>query len=188
MDHVAYVLSTSNKELVSVDFWKSYTLSPIGLRFLTVHKQLEEIDLGWWSVYTKILFNGYVNLTNVMMTSFSYFFSLALSIPGDSLLDLVKSCPKLKKIIIVSLRGVCDRDLLAFADYCPLLEQIDLVGLRAITVEACSKFLQKCKNLKLMDVNFCENIKEVDVLDWRLKYPNVCIQFTTSEHSNVYHY
>jgi len=103
-------------------------------------------------------------------------------------MDLVKSCPKLKKIIVVSLRGVCDRDLLAFADYCPLLEQIDLVGLRAITVDACSKFLQKCKNLKLMDVNFCENIKEGDVQVWRSKYPNVCIQFTTSDHSNVYHY
>lgn len=123
-----------------------------------------------------------------MITIYSYFFSLALSIPGNSLLDLVRSCPKLKKIIIVSLRGVCDRDLLAIADHCPLVEQIDLVGLRAITVEACSKFLEKCKNLKLMDVNFCENIKEVDVLDWRTKYPNVCIQFTTSEHSNVYHY
>ncbi|XP_060861011.1 F-box/LRR-repeat protein 4 [Metopolophium dirhodum] len=161
MDNVAYELSTWNKQLVSVDFWKSYTLSPTGLRYLTVLKQLEEIDLGW---------------------------CLAMSIPGDSLLDLVKSCPKLKKIIVVSLRGVCDRDLLAFADFCPLLEQIDLVGLRAITVDACSKFLQKCKNLKLMDVNFCENIKEDVVNDWRLKYPNVCIQFTTSDHSNVYHY
>lgn len=113
---------------------------------------------------------------------------MGLCIPGDSLLDLVKSCPKLKKIIVVSLRGVCDRDLLAFADYCPLLEQIDLVGLRAITVDACSKFLLKCKYLKLMDVNFCENIKEADVQEWRQKYPNVCIQFTTSEHSSVYHY
>lgn len=55
MDHIAYVLSVSNKELVSVDFWKSYTLSPIGLRFLTSHVHLEEIDLGWWSVYIKIL-------------------------------------------------------------------------------------------------------------------------------------
>lgn len=113
---------------------------------------------------------------------------MALSIPGPSLINLVKSCPRLKKIIIVSLRGVSDRDLLAFADYCPLLEQIDLVGLRAITVDACSKFLQKCNNLKLMDVNFCENIKETAVEEWRFKYPNVCIQFTTSEYSNVYHY
>ncbi|XP_025405121.1 F-box/LRR-repeat protein 4 [Sipha flava] len=161
MDHIAYMLSKSNKQLVSVDFWKSYTLSPNGLRFLTVLKDLEEIDLGW---------------------------CLALSIPGDSLVDLVKSCPKLKKIIVVSLRGMCDRDLLAFADHCPLLEQIDLVGLRAITVDACSKFLEKCENLKLMDVNFCENIKEVNVQEWRQKYPNVCIQFTTSDYTNVYHY
>jgi len=51
MDHIAYTLSTSNKQLVSVDFWKSYTLSQTGLRFLTALKQLEEIDLGWWLVY-----------------------------------------------------------------------------------------------------------------------------------------
>ncbi|KAL5244612.1 hypothetical protein ACI65C_012022 [Semiaphis heraclei] len=153
MDSVAYNLSISNKQLVSVDFWKSYTLSPTGLHHLTVLKHLEEIDLGW---------------------------CLALSIPGNSLLDLVKSCPRLKKIILVSLRGVCDRDLLAFANYCPLLEQIDLVGLRAITVDACSKFLQKCKNLKLIDVNFCENIKEDDVKDWRLKYPNKTIRIQDS--------
>lgn len=50
MDHVAYMLSVANKQLVSVDFWKSYTLSPSGLRFLTVLKDLEEIDLGWWLV------------------------------------------------------------------------------------------------------------------------------------------
>lgn len=161
MDHIAYVLSKSNRQLVSVDFWKSYTLSPSGLRHLMALKQLEEIDLGW---------------------------CLGLSIPGDSLLDLVKSCPKLKKIIVVSLRGVCDRDLLAFADYCPLLEQIDLVGLRAITVDACSKFLQKCRHLKLMDINFCENIKDPDVQEWRLKYPDVCIQFSASNSTNVYHY
>lgn len=111
-----------------------------------------------------------------------------MSIPGDSLLDLAKSCPRLKKIVVVSLRGMNDRDLLAFADYCPLLEQIDLVGVRAITVEACCKFLQKCKHLKLMDVNFCENIKEMDVMDWRQNYPDVCIQFNPSENSNVYHY
>jgi len=51
MDRVAYNLSISNKQLVSVDFWKSYTLSPTGLRHLTVLKYLEEIDLGWWLVY-----------------------------------------------------------------------------------------------------------------------------------------
>jgi len=58
MDSVAYHLSKSNKQLVSVDFWKCYTLSPSGLRYLTVLKHLEEIDLGWWSVYVyKIPYN-----------------------------------------------------------------------------------------------------------------------------------
>ncbi|XP_050540575.1 F-box/LRR-repeat protein 4 [Daktulosphaira vitifoliae] len=161
MDRVAFTLAFWNTDLVSVDFWKSYTLSPSGLRYLTACSKLEEIDLGW---------------------------CLGLSIPGDSLVSLAKACPSLKKIIIVSLRGVCDRDLLAFSNNCPLLEQIDLVGLRAITADACSRFLQNCKHLKLMDVNFCENIKEMNILDWRLNYPHVCIKYTTSNHTNVYHY
>lgn len=55
MDHIAYVLSKSNRQLVSVDFWKSYTLSPSGLRHLMALKQLEEIDLGWWSVNILLL-------------------------------------------------------------------------------------------------------------------------------------
>lgn len=53
MDNIAKVLSIFNHQLVSVDFWKSYTLSPIGLRCLTVLKNLEEIDLGWWLVFIK---------------------------------------------------------------------------------------------------------------------------------------
>lgn len=51
MDLIALTLATWNTELVSVDFWKSYTLSPTGLRYLTACPNLEEIDLGWWLVY-----------------------------------------------------------------------------------------------------------------------------------------
>lgn len=50
MDRIAYILATENMQLISVDFWKSYTLSPNGLRFLINLRHLEEIDLGWWLV------------------------------------------------------------------------------------------------------------------------------------------
>lgn len=70
MDHIARVLSISNKQLVSVDFWKSYTLSPVGLRFLTCLKQLEEIDLGWWFVF--IIFILKINYaSNKLVNRFS---------------------------------------------------------------------------------------------------------------------
>lgn len=61
MDNIALVLSLFNKELVSVDFWKSYSLSPLGLRYLMVHKNLEEIDLGWWLVYFMDFYCGIVD-------------------------------------------------------------------------------------------------------------------------------
>lgn len=76
MDHVAYVLSISNKQLVSVDFWKSYTLSPIGLRFLTVLKQLEEIDLGWWLVYIKNKKKIYHITSNIDLANIICMFSV----------------------------------------------------------------------------------------------------------------
>jgi F-box/leucine-rich repeat protein 4 len=48
MDEVAQTLAAYNKELVSVDFWKTYSLTPIGVRALHICSKLEEVDLGWW--------------------------------------------------------------------------------------------------------------------------------------------
>jgi F-box/leucine-rich repeat protein 4 len=48
MDDVAQTLAAYNKELVSVDFWKTYSLTPVGVRALHKCRKLEEVDLGWW--------------------------------------------------------------------------------------------------------------------------------------------
>jgi F-box/leucine-rich repeat protein 4 len=48
MDDIAQTLATYNKELVSVDFWKTYGLTPVGVRALRKCRRLEEVDLGWW--------------------------------------------------------------------------------------------------------------------------------------------
>jgi hypothetical protein len=48
MDDVAQTLAVYNKELVSVDFWKTYSLTPIGVKALHKCRKLEEVDLGWW--------------------------------------------------------------------------------------------------------------------------------------------
>ncbi|PSN29548.1 F-box/LRR-repeat protein 4, partial [Blattella germanica] len=46
MDDIALTLAMYNKELVSVDFWKTYSLTPVGVRALRKCKKLEEVDLG----------------------------------------------------------------------------------------------------------------------------------------------
>lgn len=48
MDEIAEVLGTYNKELISVDFWKTYSLTPTGIKHLSQCSLLEEIDIGWW--------------------------------------------------------------------------------------------------------------------------------------------
>lgn len=48
MDEIAQILGTHNKELISVDFWKTYSLTPIGIKYLSQCSLLEEIDIGWW--------------------------------------------------------------------------------------------------------------------------------------------
>lgn len=53
MDDIAQTLATYNKELVSVDFWKTYGLTPVGVRALRKCRNLEEVDLGWWYVSTQ---------------------------------------------------------------------------------------------------------------------------------------
>lgn len=53
MDDIAQTLAMYNKELVSVDFWKTYGLTPVGVRALRKCRKLEEVDLGWWYVSTQ---------------------------------------------------------------------------------------------------------------------------------------
>lgn len=48
MNDVAFVLSRHNLDLISVDFWKSYSLSPLGVQALASCTKLQELDLGWW--------------------------------------------------------------------------------------------------------------------------------------------
>uniref|UniRef100_A0A2A4ITM3 F-box domain-containing protein n=1 Tax=Heliothis virescens TaxID=7102 RepID=A0A2A4ITM3_HELVI len=48
MDEVAIALGANCPNLVSVDFWKSYSLTPNGIRALGNCKKLQELDVGWW--------------------------------------------------------------------------------------------------------------------------------------------
>lgn len=56
---------------------------------------------------------------------------------GESLKQLLKSCPKIKKLFLAAIRGLTDRDLEAIANLCPDLEQLDLLGVMGISTEKC---------------------------------------------------
>ncbi|RZF47708.1 hypothetical protein LSTR_LSTR014625 [Laodelphax striatellus] len=110
MDEVAQAMGNFNQELVTIDFWKTYSLTPIGVRALSQCSKLEEVDLGW---------------------------CLGLSIPGDCMTSLAQGCPRMRKLFMAALRGITDRDLLPFVTRCPRLQQLDLLGLRCITADIC---------------------------------------------------
>ncbi|XP_075237564.1 F box and leucine-rich-repeat gene 4 [Lycorma delicatula] len=149
MDEVAHALGTYNRELRTVDFWKTYSLTPVGVRALSQCSQLEEVDFGW---------------------------CLGVSIPGDCMTALAKGCPKLKKLFMAALRGIMDRDLHPFVTHCPHLQQLDLLGVRSITADICLRFLNSCKDLRLLDLSFCDLIQESEVLVWRKQFPQVSIK------------
>lgn len=48
MDEIAITLSQNNKNIVSIDMWKSHGLSSVGLLALANCSDLEEVDFGWW--------------------------------------------------------------------------------------------------------------------------------------------
>lgn len=50
MDEVAIALGTNCPDLKSVDFWKSYSLTAVGIRALGNCRNLQELDVGWWYV------------------------------------------------------------------------------------------------------------------------------------------
>lgn len=149
MDDIAQTLATYNKELVSVDFWKTYGLTPVGVRALRKCRKLEEVDLGWcWG----------------------------FDAPGDSLHSLAAGCPYLRKLFLTALRGITDRDLEPFIEHCPDLEQVDIMGGRGITSDICVKFLTRCARLRLLDVSFCDQVQDTEVAYWRMAFPHVSVE------------
>lgn len=149
MDDVAQTLAAYNKELVSVDFWKTYSLTPIGVKALHKCRKLEEVDLGWCG---------------------------GVGAPGDSFYSLATGCPRLRKLFLAALRSITDRDLEPFIEHCPTLEQVDLMGGHSITSDICVKFLTRCTKLRLLDVSFCDQVQDSEVAYWRMVFPRVSVK------------
>lgn len=145
MDEIASHISKYNRELVSIDMWKSHSLSSVGLQALSVCSHLEEVDFGWCLREE--------------------------ALPGESLKCLLRGCPNLKKLFLAAIRGITDRDLENIANLCPQLEQLDLMGVLGISTEKCYEILVKCKKLKLLDLSFCDHIDEAQIANWREQFP-----------------
>ncbi|CAG9786605.1 unnamed protein product [Diatraea saccharalis] len=147
MDEVAIELGANCPQLISVDFWKSYSLTPSGIRALGNCRHLQELDVGW---------------------------CLQAGGSGEWLAWL--SGGELRKLFLGALRGVCDRDLRALLPRAPRLAQLDLLGVRAVTPDICDAILAECRELRLLDVSFCDQIHESQVLEWREQYPHISIK------------
>ncbi|XP_063536179.1 F-box/LRR-repeat protein 4 [Cydia strobilella] len=147
MDEVAIALGMNCPDLVSADFWKSYSLTPTGIRALGNCRMLQELDVGW---------------------------CLQAGGSGEWLAWL--NGGELRKLFLGALRGVCDRDLRNLLPRVPKLTQLDLLGVRAVTPDICDAILAECHELKLLDVSFCDQIQESQVLEWRERYPHVSIK------------
>ncbi|XP_037931475.1 F-box/LRR-repeat protein 4-like, partial [Teleopsis dalmanni] len=139
MDVVAEQIATYNKQLISLDMWKSHYLSAVGLQALSNCHDLEEVDFGW---------------------------CLREASLGDSLQNFIKSCPKLKKLFLATARGITDSDVRNIANICPNLEQLDLMGVLGIPKDRYYELLVKCSKLQLLDLSFCDNIDEFEVKQW----------------------
>lgn len=61
MDEIAIQISKCNPEMVSIDMWKSFSLSAVGLMALSKCTQLEEVDFGWWYIIDSDFFLGTQN-------------------------------------------------------------------------------------------------------------------------------
>ncbi|XP_015113292.1 F-box/LRR-repeat protein 4 [Diachasma alloeum] len=148
MDEVAVELANSCPFLESIDFWKSQTLTPTGVRALTRCTRLREVDFGWCG---------------------------GMGAPGDSLRTFLTYCTSLEKVFLAALRGLTDRDIEPLL-LCRQLRQLDLLGTRSLTPDICLRFLLCCPELKMMDLSFCDAISDTKVQEWRQLYPHVSIK------------
>ncbi|XP_065339884.1 F-box/LRR-repeat protein 4 [Cloeon dipterum] len=152
MDIVAESLAKNNRNLRSIDMWRSHlSITSIGIKYLSRCNKLEEVDLGWAEIETL----------------------------GDCIQELAKHCPKLKKIFVPAMRGLTDRDINALINNCPLLEQVDVLGIRNISPEICFRLLTQCHNMRLFDVSYCDKITRAHVALWRVQFPHVSIKQCT---------
>lgn len=133
---VAETVSQYNRQLITWSSWKTSSISAVGVKYLAACHNLRELDLGW---------------------------CLILSDPGDCLKKIALGCKDLRRLIISGWRGVSDHLLIPVIQHCKSLSQLDLLGIKNITGETCERALIFLKNLELLDISFCDGIRNEQV-------------------------
>lgn len=110
MDEISIVIHSFNKKMKCLNFWKSSTLSNLGLRALSKSFNLEELNMGW-------CFREDSNIT-------------------ESMRLLTQNCKNMKKLVLTAIRSINERDLENLST-CSKLEQLDLTGIIGVTLENC---------------------------------------------------
>lgn len=156
LDTVMQQLSQTCPRLESLDLWRAKTLSFVGLGHLAAGcPNLLELDVGWCS---------------------------DLSVNTTWLRKLVSGCPKLKKLLLTSIRSIADGDLYSIASNLPDLEQLDLLGAQRVSLNGITRVLDKCTKLVFLDVSFCQQLTLDVISKLREQYRHTDIKksFTTT--------
>ena len=134
-------------KLLSIDFWRARTLN--SQQLLTIINKcsaLTELDVGWCRDL----------------------------VPDSVVPVLVQQCKLLTKLCMTSLRSASDISLTALA-CAPLLRSLDLLGCN-VSAAVATTLLTNCKYMQFLDISFCRGISTADVLNLRVRFPDVAIK------------
>ncbi|KFB38930.1 AGAP000471-PA-like protein [Anopheles sinensis] len=145
---IASTVSVHNRELISLNLWKTEFISPSAVRALQACTKLRELNIGWTT-------NGTTSL-------------------DGALGDLLKGCPNMETLFLTGFRCLQDADLACIAEHGLQLVQLDIMGCISVTVPMVERVLQRCTKLRFLDCVHCE-IPSMYLLEWSVSYVNVTI-------------
>uniref|UniRef100_A0A182MI47 F-box domain-containing protein n=1 Tax=Anopheles culicifacies TaxID=139723 RepID=A0A182MI47_9DIPT len=139
-----------NPELVSLNLFKTRTLSANDLVLLANCTKFQELNLGY---------------------------AFHEEVQEDELSRLFEVCPDLRKLVLAGIRDVHNNDLLVIAQHCPALEYLDLMGCITVTGESVNALFIGCTTLRFLELNHCDQISNEWVTEWKNRYPQVAIKY-----------
>ncbi|KAJ8956651.1 hypothetical protein NQ318_014005 [Aromia moschata] len=149
LDQIVEVVEKYNKNLTTWSSWKTSSLTAEGAKHFANCPHLKELDLGWCLINTD---------------------------PGNCLERIASGCRQLKRLILSEWRGLNDYLLMPVIMACKELTQLDLLGIKNISSDLCEMALLMLPKLRLLDISFCEFVRQEEVEIWRQRYPHITIQ------------
>ncbi|CAH1967496.1 unnamed protein product [Acanthoscelides obtectus] len=149
LDIVVEAAADYNPKLTCWSSWKTLSLTAEGVKKFGKFPLMKELDLGWCLINKD---------------------------PGDCLRYIVDGCPHLSRLILSEWRGLNDHLIIPLIMTCKELTQLDIFGIKNITAELCEKALLYLPKLRLLDISFCDSIRQDEVEILRRQYPHITIQ------------